>query len=276
MSEFVYVERYKLPAGILAVLVNGLFFAFIIFGVNWRVAPQPPMVVDIWESLPEMDISPVPVEPPLATPPKEMPEPAKVPTPTRPAPVKTVEPTLPSKAEIELAEKKKKEKEEEAQRKKKAEQEAKALKLKEAEQEAAKALKLKEAEQEAAKVLKLKEAEQEAAKVLKLQEAEQARVQSEKLAARNSIVNDYKARILAKIKSRIKWPEEGHITAVYEVTLLPDGSVLEIKLVKSSGNPAYDRQTEAAIESAQRLPLPPDQALFSQFRKIQLKFSPTE
>ncbi len=271
MNEFVYEERYRLPAGILAVLVNGLFFAFIIFGVSWRVVPQPPMVVDIWESLPEMD-TPLPAEPPLAIPPQEPPEPVKVPTQTLPVPVKTVEPTLPSKAEIELAEKKKK-------KEKEVEEEKEAQRKNKAELEAMKALKLQEAAQEAAKVLKLQEAAQEAAKARKLQEAEQAereRVQSEKLAASNSIVNDYKARILAKIKSRIKWPEEGHITAVYEVTLLPDGSVLEIKLVKSSGNPVYDRQTEAAIESAQRLPLPPDQALFSQFRKIQLKFSPTE
>lgn len=268
MNELVYVERYKLPAGILAVLVNGLFFAFIIFGVSWRVVPQPPIVVDIWESLPEMDISPLPVEPPPATPPKEIPEPVKVPTPTRPVPVKTVEPALPGKAEIELAEKKKKKEEEkEAQRKKKAEQEAmKALKLQEIAQEAVKALKLQEAAQEAAKARKQQEAEK----------AEQARAQSEKLAAKNSIVNDYKARILAKIKRKIKWPEEGHIIAVYEVILLPDGSVLESKLVKSSGNPAYDRQTESAIKLAEPLPLPPDQALFSQFRKIQLKFSPTE
>ncbi len=271
MSEFVYVERYKLPAGILAILVNGLFFAFIIFGVSWRVAPQPPMVVDIWESLPEMDIAPLSVEPPLATPPKEIPEPAKVPTPTRPSPVKTVEPILPSKAEIELAEKKKKiekEEEKEAQRKKKTEQEAmKALKLQEAAEEAAKALKLQEAAQEAAKARKLQEAEQ----------VEQARVQSEKLAASNSIVNVYKTKILDRIKRKINWPEEGRITAVYEVTLLPDGSVLESKLVTSSGNPAYDRQTKLAIELAQPLPLPPDQELFRQFfRTIQLKFSPTE
>ena len=257
MNEFVYVERYKLPAGILAVLVNALFFAFIIFGVSWRVVPQPPMVVDIWESLPEMDIAPLPVEPPLTAPPKEIPEPAKVPTPTRPVPVKTVEPTLPSKAEIELAEKKK-EKE----------------KQKEDEKEAQRQ---KQAEQEAMKALKLQEAAQEAAKARKLQEAEQARAQSEKIATSNSIVNDYKARILTRIKQKIKWPGEERITAVYEVTLLPDGSVLEIKLVKPSGNPAYDRQTELAIKLAEPLPLPrADLNLFSQFRKIQLKFSPTE
>ncbi|MEQ1837581.1 MAG: TonB family protein [Candidatus Nitrotoga sp.] len=260
MNEFVYVERYKLPAGILAVLVNGLFFAFIIFGVSWRVVPQPPMVVDIWESLPEMDIAP----------PKEIPEPAKVPTPTRPVPVKTVEPTLLSKAEIELAEKKK-------EKEKQKEDEKEAQRQKQAEQEAMKALKLQEAAQEVAKALKLQEAAQEAAKARKLQEAEQARAQSEKLAASNSIVNDYKARILAKIKSKIRWPGEERITAVYEVTLLPDGSVLEIKLVKPSGNPAYDRQTELAIKLAEPLPLPrADLNLFSQFRKIQLKFSPTE
>ncbi|MEQ1674362.1 MAG: cell envelope integrity protein TolA, partial [Candidatus Nitrotoga sp.] len=253
---------------------------------SWRVVPQPPMVVDIWESLPEMDIAPLPVEPPLAAPPKEISEPAKVPTPTRPIPVKTVDPTLPSKAEIELAEKKKKiekEEEKEALRKKKSEQEAmKALKLQEAAQEAAKVLKLQEAAQEAAKALKLQEAAQEAEQARKLQESEQAeraRAQSEKMAASNSIVNDFKAKIHARIKRNIKWPEEGRITAVYEVTLLPDGSVLESTLVQPSGNPAYDRATKSAIEAAQPLPLPKphDPALFRQFfRNIQLKFSPTE
>lgn len=270
MSELVYIERYKLPAGILAILVNGVFFAFIIFGVSWHVVPPQPMVVDIWESLPEMDVAPLPVEPPLTAPPKEIPEPAKVPTPTRPVPVKTVEPTLPSKAEIELAEKKKK-------KEKQKEDEKEAQRQKQAEQEAMKALKLQEASQEAAKALKLQEAAQEVAKALKLQEAEQARAQSEKLAASNSIVNDYKAKILARIKREIRWPGEERITAVYEVTLLPGGWVLESKLVKSSGNPAYDRATEKAIKAAEPLPLPPDQELFRQFfRTIQLKFSPTE
>ena len=272
MNVFVYEDRYKLPAGILAVLVNGLFFAFIIFGVSWRVVPQPPMVVDIWDSLPEMK-APVPVETPPAIPPREFPEPVNSPAQTVPVPVKTVEPSLPGKAEIEQEEKKKK-------KEKELENERAAQRKKKAELEAMKALKLREAALEAAKALKLQEAAQEAAKARKLQEIEQAereRLQSEKLAASNSIVNDYKAKILAKIKRKIKWPEEGHITAIYEVTLLPDGSVLESRLVKPSGNPAYDRQTESAIESAQPLPLPPaDQALFRQFRKLQLKFSPTE
>jgi len=250
MKELPYVERYRVPAGLLAVLVNGAFFAFIILGVNWKVTPQPPMMVDIWESLPEMEAAPPVVDVPPAPPPPPPVEPPKLAKPVPPAPVKAPEPAKPSKADIELADKKKKQE-----------------KQKEAEKEALKETqKKKKMQQEEARLEKQKEIEQ----------AELAQAQAAKNAATNSIVNDYKTRILAKIKRKIKWPEEGRITAVYEVTLLPDGSVLESRLVKPSGNPAYDRQTAAAIDAAQPLPLPPDQALFNQFRKIELKFSPTE
>lgn len=244
MSEFVYVERYKLPAGLLAVLVNGAFFALIIFGVSWRATPPQPMVVDMWESLPEMKVTPLAADLPPVAPVVEPPKSIK---PVQPVPVKAAEPALPNQTDIALAEKRKKEE------------------------------KQKETEKELQRKKKIEQEETTALQRKEIEEAERARVQAEQTTANNSIVNDYKSRILAKIKRKIKWPEEGRITAVYEVTLLPDGSVLESKLVKSSGNEAYDRQTASAIEAAQPLPLPPaDQALFSQFRKLQLKFSPTE
>jgi len=246
MKELAYVERYRFPAGLLAVLVNGAFFAFIILGVSWKVTPQLPMTVDIWESLPDIETAPPVVDLPPTAPPLPPAEPPKLAKPLPPAPVKAPEPAKPSKAEIELTDKKKKQE-----------------KQKEAEKEA---LQKKKMQQEEARLQKQKE----------IAQAELAQAQAAKNAATNNIVNDYKTRILAKIKRNIKWPEEGRMTAVYEVTLLPDGSVLESKLVKPSGNAAYDRQTAAAIDAAQPLPLPPDRALFNQFRQIELKFSPTE
>ena len=40
------------PAGVLAVLVHLIFFAFMIFGLNWKTYPPEGMVVDFWSSLP--------------------------------------------------------------------------------------------------------------------------------------------------------------------------------------------------------------------------------
>ncbi|MGH8744288.1 MAG: TonB C-terminal domain-containing protein [Burkholderiales bacterium] len=46
--------------------------------------------------------------------------------------------------------------------------------------------------------------------------------------------------------------------------------------MKSSGVSAYDGSIERAIYKAQPLPLPPDPALFSKFRELELKFRPND
>ncbi len=64
---------------------------------------------------------------------------------------------------------------------------------------------------------------------------------------------------------------------VYQVRLLPDGEVLKLTLVKSSGQPAYDKQVERAVLRASPLPLPPDRELAAAFREdLILKFRPYE
>ncbi len=64
--------------------------------------------------------------------------------------------------------------------------------------------------------------------------------------------------------------------AEFEVTLLPGGMMLNAIVVKPSGNAAYDSAVERAIKKAEPLPLPPDAALFNQFRELHLIFSPKE
>ena len=70
----------------------------------------------------------------------------------------------------------------------------------------------------------------------------------------------------------------GNPEAVYEVTLLPGGDVLDApRLVKSSGVPAYDAAVSRAIMAAAPLPVPKEPDLFQAFfRKINLKFRPRE
>ena len=54
------------------------------------------------------------------------------------------------------------------------------------------------------------------------------------------------------------------------ITILPGGDVLDIAIVKSSGNPVYDTAIERAIRSAAPLPVPSNPELFGQFRSLNL------
>ena len=58
------------------------------------------------------------------------------------------------------------------------------------------------------------------------------------------------------------------------MVLLPGGEVLHVKLRRGSGVAVYDSAVERAILRAQPLPLPPDPALFKDFRELNLKFRP--
>jgi colicin import membrane protein len=46
-------EPYRLPAGVLALAVHGVFFALLYFGFAWQAKPLEIMSVELWQSLPE-------------------------------------------------------------------------------------------------------------------------------------------------------------------------------------------------------------------------------
>ncbi|MEO7320511.1 MAG: cell envelope integrity protein TolA, partial [Nitrosospira sp.] len=117
----------------------------------------------------------------------------------------------------------------------------------------------------AAEVAQLQREQQEASSKAQAQAAAQSRVANE--------IDEYKARILAKIKRHIVMPHDlpGNPVAEFDVTLLPGGDVLEVKLRKSSGFAAFDSAVERAIFLSKPLPLPPDPALFPKFRNLNLK-----
>lgn len=111
------------------------------------------------------------------------------------------------------------------------------------------------------------------------QAAEAARVRAEQAAEKGKIVNEYMAKIQAKIRRNIvELPEfaKQDIRAVFRITLLPGGAVLKVELQKSSGNEAYDKAAERAIFKSDPLPLPPDVQLFKLFRELKLGVKPTE
>jgi colicin import membrane protein len=111
---------------------------------------------------------------------------------------------------------------------------------------------------------------------LRIAEQQAARVRAEQAAARGRVVDEYKARIQNKITRNIVMPPgvPDSALAVFRVTLLPGGAVLSAEKKKSSGNAAYDNAVERGILKSDPLPLPPDAAMFKDFRILELKFQP--
>lgn len=89
-------------------------------------------------------------------------------------------------------------------------------------------------------------------------------------AARNKAVADYLGRIRGKIRGNIVLPPDikGNPEAVFEVTQLPSGEVISVKVKKSSGNPALDAAVERAILKSSPLPKPEQSDLFDRLLNI--------
>lgn len=226
----------------MALLVHGVFFALLYVGFNWQMQPPQGMVVDIWDALPQSE------EPVVDAPP---------PAPARPetaVPARAVEKQVPVKAEIEVGVKKK-------VKKPAPEKEEVVTRLTPKQLAAQKEAYAKRLQQES---------EQQA------REAAQQAAAQEQAAAAGRTVGEYKDKIRSKIRRNIVAPPgvSSKLVAEFDVTLLPGGQVMETRLTRSSGNPAYDSAVERGILKAQPLPLPPDAALFNRFRDLHLKFSP--
>ncbi|MFN7086542.1 MAG: TonB family protein [Burkholderiales bacterium] len=255
-------SRERTLAGALALVMHLLFFVLLVFGVSWQKKhADSAAIVDLWSDLPPL---PQPrIEPPAAVKPPEppRPEPKVEPkmVPPKPEPKPAVKPDI---ALREKLEKERKQKEQE-----KIEQERK---RKEQERLEAKKLEAKKREEEKARLAALKDQE-DALRKLAQQQAAQA-------AAQARLVDEYRRRISDKIRRFIVEPPglQGNPEVEFEVVLLPGGEVLSIRLRKSSAVTAYDSAVERAILKAQPLPLPPDPAMFSDFRELRLKFRPKE
>ncbi len=144
-------------------------------------------------------------------------------------------------------------------------------------------LKAAESAQRREELLRLEELERrEKAQVLAQQKGEaqefQARAAAEAVAAKQRQVAEFAERISKRIRSRLVLPPglNGNPEAVYSVTLLPGGEVVEVKLVKSSGVPAYDTAVQDAIYAANPFPVPSDPDLFEKFRQANYRFRPLE
>jgi len=256
-------------AGVLAVLVHVSFIALMVFGLNWKTQPPEGMVVDLWQDLSQpIQLQEVPEPPPppqkeQAKPLKEQPKPVEEPVEQKPAPEAIrVAPPPPKKPDIPLKQEKEQEKPEPVEEIKPDPED-----LQKKEEERIAAEKQAKEKAEAERLQREKDAQRRREQEAKAQrEAQQA-------AARARVMNEvakYKAMILAKIKSRIIMPPDlpGNPVAEFNVTLLPGGDILDVRLRRSSGYAAFDSAVERAIYLSKPLPLPPDPSLFNEFRNL--------
>lgn len=87
---------------------------------------------------------------------------------------------------------------------------------------------------------------------------------------------DYASKIRGKVRGNIVLPPniQGNPEAIFEVSQLPTGEVLAVKLKRSSGNSGLDAAIERAILKSSPLPKPDDPALFQ--RTLEIKYKPFE
>jgi colicin import membrane protein len=239
-----------------ALLVHLLLAAALTWGVNWkRNDPALSFEAELWSALPQE------AAPPLEAPPPPPPEPvvAPVPTPAPPPPAQA----LPD-ADIALEREKKRKADEKKKAEALADKAEKAKKLEEAKTKAAAQAKL-----EAKKLATQKEQQ------TKKQAAAEAKQRKENLDRMNAQLGatgaadakgsaqkasgpsaSYGGKVRAKVKPNIVFTEDiaGNPVAEVEVRTTLDGTITSQRLVKSSGNKAWDDAVIKAIIRTESLP----------------------
>jgi len=139
-----------------------------------------------------------------------------------------------------------------------------------AELEQKRKLELKKEQERKARV----EAERKAAEKKRKAASEIERAAAENRAKRE-IAN---AKVLIQQKVNRNWlrpPATAQgLSCRIQVKLIPGGDVVEARVIRSSGNPAFDSSAEKAVRKASPLPLPGDPGLFSLFRNFDFEFRP--
>ncbi|HAU1638484.1 TPA: cell envelope integrity protein TolA [Legionella pneumophila] len=149
-------------------------------------------------------------------------------------------------------------------------------KKKQEEKEKAEKLKAEQAKAEKLKAEKAR-AEQEKAEMERKRQAEAAAAQNAERQARIAgEVDKYKALIVNAIERNWILPENvnNSLSSQFRIRLAPDGTVLEVSLTRSSGDPLLDRSAQTAIYKASPLPVPKDVETFNLFRDISLTVRP--
>ena len=248
----------KTRARLLALAMHALFILLIVFGVSWQKKSPPAVEAELWSNLPPL--------PQQKTEPVPEPEPAPPPRVAPPPEPQTTQVPLKPDIAIKKAEKEKplpkaapkpEVKDTPKPEPKKREEDLARIEKERLEKEKSEALAKAEAQEKLAAQKRAAEAQAAAS-------------------ADSKLVEEYKQRIVAKVRQNLIEPPglQGSPTAEFDVVIIPGGDVLNIKLARSSGVPAYDAAVESAIRRAAPLPLPPNPELFQRFRDLHLLVRP--
>jgi colicin import membrane protein len=262
----------------LALLVHALLIGALTWGINWKHSdPDLSFEAELWSSLPQ-EAAPKLVEPPPAPPPPPPPSPPPEPVvkapPPPPAPDVDIALEREKKRKLELKKK------EADLAKARAEQE----RLKELQAKKDKELKAKEdlakRKAEEAKKLEAKKADdrkQDAkdAEKKKLADAAAEKLRQDNIKRAMGLAGatggadakgtalkasgpsaSYGGKVRAKVKPNIVFTDDisGNPTAEVEVRTGPDGTILSQRLIKSSGNKAWDEAVIKAIIRTETMP----------------------
>ena len=172
-----------------------------------------------------------------------------------------------------LAELEKKRKEELAAEKKRQDAERK---RKEEEARLAK-LEQERKEKEKQEALQAEIARQEAELQKQLEAERLARQAEVRRQANLSEINRYRVLIKQEVTRHWNIPATASQDLICEVKvrLIPSGDVVDVQIVKSSGDPAFDNSVEKAVYRAAPLSVPPvESGLFEEFREVVFQFEP--
>ena len=260
---------------LLAITVHVALFTVLFFGIRWKTKQADPVMAELWSQLPAVE-QPRPPEPP--PPPRVEPKPP--PPKPEPAPEPKVEPSPKPKPDIALEQERKKKEEAE----KKRQEEAERKKREEAEKKKQEELRAKEEKERREKeVADKRRSEEETRKRMQDQLNRELAAAAPKLPETGRVtigdpaaLSTWQNQIQAKIRSNIVLPPDlaGTPQTEFDVTLLPTGEVLSVKLARSSGNRTLDDAWERAILKSSPLPRPSKPELF--VRDLRLRFRPSE
>ena len=270
----------NLQANLFTLVIHLALFIFMIFSVNWQVKTPYYAEVELWDAIPTQ-IKPKPLIK-RAKPKVQKPQPSIA--------EKIVE--AKKDADIQL----KKKKAAELKKKKAAElKKKKAAELKKIEQLKKIALEEEKLAELQKRLLEDEEVEKVQKKLLEQDDLErlQEELRNKDLAKETRIaiegtqdlvagtnsgeLEKYKALIQQKIYQNVNKQLCGldPLELIFEIVLMPTGDLIGgAKMIKSSKIESCDQAVERAILQAQPLPMPQDNRLFSQLKKLKLKFQP--
>jgi colicin import membrane protein len=261
----------------LALLVHALLIGALTWGINWKHSdPDLSFEAELWSSVPQ-EAAPKLIEPPPAPPPPPPPPPEPVLKAPPPPPAPDVDIALEreKKRKLELKKKEKELARAKAEQDKLKELQAKKDKDLKAKEDLAKRKAAEDAKKLEAKKTEDKKQDAKDAEKKKLADAAAEKLRQDNIKRALGLAGatggadakgtalkasgpsaSYGGKVRARVKPNIIFTEDiaGNPTAEVEVRTSPDGTILSQRLIKPSGNKAWDDAVIKAIIRTETMP----------------------